>query len=69
MLLPSATIKKIRPQAIKDRTAYRPQAIRNNTSSGRLQVSLTKRRTKHFTPNPIEAIQMSLLSDHLCLLE
>ena len=60
MLLPLATIKKIRAQAIKDHAGYRPEAIRNNTGSGRLQISLTERRPKHFTPNPIEAIQMSL---------
>ena len=46
--------------AIKDHAGYRPEAIGNNTGSGRLQVPLTERRPKHFTPNPTEAIQMNL---------
>ena len=60
LLLPLATRKKIRDMAIKDHAGYRPEAIRNKADSGRLQVSLTERRPKHFTPNPIAAIQMTL---------
>ena len=59
LLLPVATTKKITALAIKDRAKYRPKAIRNPTGSGRYWSPLTKSRTKHYTLNPIEAIQMT----------
>ena len=60
LLLPVATRKKITALAIKDRAEYRPEAIRNKAGSGSFRSSLTKSRTKHYTLNPIEAIQMIL---------